>query len=66
LKQAPRAWYSRLEDYFAGEVFDKCSYEHTLFIKKEGGSFLVVSLYVDDLIFTGNNVMLCEKFKASM
>ena len=66
LKQAPRAWYSRLEDYFAGEGFDKCSYEHTLFIKKEGGSFLVVSLYVDDLIFTGNNVMLCEKFKASM
>jgi len=35
LKQALRAWYSRLEDYFAGEGFDKCNYEHTLFIKKE-------------------------------
>ena len=66
LKQAPRAWYSRLEDYFAGEGFEKCSYEHTLFMKKEGGRFLVVSLYVDDLIFTGNDLKLCAEFKASM
>ncbi|KAJ6992892.1 Retrovirus-related Pol polyprotein from transposon TNT 1-94 [Populus alba x Populus x berolinensis] len=66
LKQAPRAWYSRIEDYFNGEGFEKCSYEHTLFIKKEGGSFLVVSLYVDDLIFTGNDIKLCREFKASM
>ena len=66
MKQAPRAWYSRLEDYFAGEGFEKCSYEHTLFMKKEGGRFLVVSLYVDDLIFTGNDLKLCAEFKASM
>ena len=66
LKQAPRAWYSRLEDYFAGEGFEKCSYELTLFMKKKGGRFFVVSLYVDDLIFTGNDLKLCAEFKASM
>ena len=42
-------------------------YEHTLYIKTSSkGSFLVVSLYVDDLIFTGNNLDLLDEFKLSM
>jgi len=33
LKQAPRAWYSRIEAYFLQVGFQKCPYEHTLFVK---------------------------------
>lgn len=67
LKQAPKAWYSRIESYFMGEGFKKCSMEHTLFIKSEGGGkLLIVSLYVNDLIFTGNDIGMFEKFKQSM
>jgi len=33
LKQAPCAWYGRIEAYFMKEGFEKCDYEHTLFIK---------------------------------
>ena len=51
-KQAPRSWYSRIEAYFLKEGFSKFPYEHTLFVKVEGGKILVVSLYVDDLIYT--------------
>ena len=51
LKQAPRAWYSRIEAYFIKEGFERCSCDHTLFIKTgDGGKILIVSLYVDDLI----------------
>ncbi|GLU00272.1 hypothetical protein SLE2022_176510 [Rubroshorea leprosula] len=35
LKQAPRAWYSRIDAYFLKEGFQKCPYEHTLYIKFE-------------------------------
>jgi transposase InsO family protein len=67
LKQAPRAWYSRIETYFMEEGFTKCPYEHTLFIKTAGGGkILIVCLYVDDLIFTGNDHMLFAQFKNSM
>ena len=66
LKQAPRAWYSRIEAYFFKEGFFKCPYEHTLFVKVEGENMLVVSLYVDDLIYTGNDVDMFAKFKRSM
>ncbi|CAL9002860.1 unnamed protein product [Prunus brigantina] len=67
LKQAPRAWYSRIEAYFIKEGFTKCPYEHTLFIKTAGGGkILIVCLYVDDLIFTGNDEVMFEQFKKSM
>ena len=67
LKQAPRAWYSRIESYFATQNFKKYPYEHTLFIKTGGeGNILVVCLYVDDLIFTGNDASMFDEFKQSM
>ena len=68
LKQAPRAWYSKIEAYFLNEGFERCDYEHTLFVKTEEGGkrFLIVSLYVDDLIFTGNDACMFESFKSSM
>ena len=67
LKQAPRAWYSRIESYFMKEGFKKCHYEHTLFIKTgKGGKILIVCLYVDDLIFTGNDEIMFAEFKKSM
>jgi hypothetical protein len=59
LKQAPRAWYSRIKTYFLKEGFERCDFKHTLFFKaREGGKFLVVSLYVDDLIFTVKTCLL--------
>jgi len=67
LKQAPRAWYNKIEAYFVRNGFDRCLCEHTLFTKsKEGGKILIVSLYVDDLIYTGNDGSMCEEFKRFM
>ncbi|CAM8885291.1 unnamed protein product [Rhodiola kirilowii] len=67
LKQAPRAWYSKIEEYLLSNGFNKCSHEHTLFTKVNAeGDLLIVSIYVDDLIFTGNNPSLCDEFKSFM
>ena len=67
LKQAPRAWFSRIESYFLREGFRKCDSEQTFFIKTNKlGKRLIISLYVDDLIYTGDDeAMICE-FKDSM
>ncbi|XP_019179192.1 PREDICTED: uncharacterized protein LOC109174409 [Ipomoea nil] len=46
---------------------DKCPYEHTLFVMVgEGGKMLIVCLYVDDLVYTGNDSVMFEMFKKSM
>ncbi|CAL5385932.1 unnamed protein product [Camellia sinensis] len=67
LKQAPRAWNTRIDQYFHDNGFEKCPYEHALYLKKEAdGSMLLACLYVDDLIFTGNNPAMFKNFKRSM
>jgi hypothetical protein len=67
LKQAPRAWNSRIESYFLKEGFEKHPHEHTLFVRQmDGGKMLIVCLYVDDLIFTGNDAYMFSTFKHSM
>ena len=66
LKQAPRAWFSRIESYFKKEGFKKEDSEQTLFTKVEQGKYLIISLYVDDLIFTGDDERMISDFKSSM
>ncbi|PKI72950.1 hypothetical protein CRG98_006650 [Punica granatum] len=67
LKQAPRAWNSRIDAYFIREGFVKCPYEHSLYVKVNSGEdMLLVCLYVDDLIFTGNSSFMAREFKQSM
>ncbi|KAL5724118.1 hypothetical protein ACHQM5_007419 [Ranunculus cassubicifolius] len=67
LKQAPRAWYSRIDSYFSEVGFQKCPYEPTLFIKTSPDQkLLIVCLYVDDLIYTGNDATMIEDFRRSM
>lgn len=67
LRQAPRAWYSIIDFYFSKEGFKKCPYEHTLFTKVYNeNKVLIVSLYVDDLVYTGNDASLIESFWRSM
>jgi hypothetical protein len=67
LKQAPRAWNTKIDRYFQDNRFEKCPYEHTIYVKKEAdGNILFACLYVDDLIFTGNNPTMFEDFKKSM
>ena len=67
LKQALRAWNNRIDAYFQANDFIKCPYEHALYTnKEENRDFLLVFLYVDDLIFTENSLRMFQNFKDSM
>ncbi|RDY06898.1 hypothetical protein CR513_09053, partial [Mucuna pruriens] len=67
LKQAPRAWNSRIDKYFQDSGFVRFQHEYALYVKKiDNGDILLVCLYVDDLIFTGNNPNLFKDFKKVM
>lgn len=55
LKHALGVWYSIIDSYFMKEGFLKSPSEHTLYVKKDNNEmFLIVSLYVDGLLFIGN------------
>lgn len=67
LRQAPRAWFSRIESHFVKKGFQKCPNEQTLFIKRgTKDNILIVSIYVDDLIYAGNDKGMMIEFKQSM
>nr|KYP70091.1 Retrovirus-related Pol polyprotein from transposon TNT 1-94 [Cajanus cajan] len=65
-KQAPRAWNTRIDTYFKENRFEQCPHEHALYVKESGVNMLFVALYVDDLIFMGNNDEMVQEFKSTM
>ena len=66
LKQASRAWNERIDTYFKKNGYEQCPYEHAFYTKKKGEDVMFIALFVDDLIFMGNNVELIETFKEVM
>ncbi|KAL4011632.1 hypothetical protein IC575_028693 [Cucumis melo] len=66
LKQAPRAWYSKIDEHLLSLGFLKSLSESTLYVKHNGTNILIVSLYVDDLLVTGNNTDHIQNFKWEM
>ena len=65
LKQAPRAWYNHIDGYFMKNGFKKCPCEDTL-LQGDQDNFLMIFLYVDDLIFTGNSTSMHNEFKRNL
>ncbi|KAM2377502.1 hypothetical protein ACFX1X_044094 [Malus domestica] len=67
LKQAPRAWFDEIDSYFSKAGFKKSSSEATLYVKtSEASSIIIVSLYVDDIVYIGSYPKLLEEFKNDM
>eukprot|EP00253_Pinus_taeda_P006304 PITA_06304 len=55
LKQAPRAWYTRIDNYFTRLGFTKSEADANLYHIMVEGKQLIIVLYVDDLILTGDD-----------
>jgi Reverse transcriptase (RNA-dependent DNA polymerase) len=66
LKQAPRAWNTHIDSYFKENGFKQCPFEAVIYVKAHKDELLIVALYVDDLIFMGNNQSLINEFKKVM
>ena len=58
LKQPPRAWYTRIENYFIGLGFMKSEADANLYPIVVDGKLLIIVLYVDDLILTGDEQVI--------
>jgi hypothetical protein len=66
LKQAPHAWYHRLDTYIQDKGFKRGTVDRNLYIKTKGNDFLIMLVYVDDIIFDSNNTSLVKWFASSM
>jgi hypothetical protein len=62
LKQAPRAWYARLKIFLLEHGYVMGSVDNTLFTLNHDTNFLLVQIYVDDIIFGGSSHSLVSRF----
>jgi hypothetical protein len=62
LKQASRAWYARLKTFLLEHEYLMGSVDKTLFTLNHGTDFLLVQIYVDDIIFGGSSHTLVSRF----
>ena len=61
-KQAPRAWYKRLSLFLLKNGFKIGKVDTNLFILHEKNDFLIVQIYIDDIVFGATNQNLCKNF----
>ncbi|KAG7533197.1 Integrase catalytic core [Arabidopsis thaliana x Arabidopsis arenosa] len=55
LKQSPRAWYHKLSTTLLGRGFKRSEADHTLFTLPSQEGIVVILVYVDDIIISGND-----------
>ena len=58
LKQAPRAWYTWIDNYFTRLGFTKSEADANLYHIVGEGKILIIVLYVDYLILTGDEQLI--------
>ncbi|CAL2240436.1 unnamed protein product [Prunus armeniaca] len=66
LKQSPRAWYAKLSSVLQSIGFKRSNADSSLFVRTGAVGKLVVLIYVDDLIITGDNAEEISKLKQSL
>lgn len=63
LKQVSRTWYNIIDEFLSKLGFVKSLSESILYIKGDYYNFIVIFLYVDDLLVMGNNRELIQLFE---
>ncbi len=55
LKQTPRAWLDKIGQYLVTNGFQTSNANFSLYVKKTDHGIIVIVIYVDDLIITGDS-----------
>jgi hypothetical protein len=66
LKQTLRAWYARLKIFLLENEYVIGSVDKTIFTLNHDTDFLLIQIYVDDIIFGGSSHALVSRFQEMM
>ncbi|KAJ0920711.1 putative phosphoglycerate kinase [Helianthus annuus] len=64
LKQSPRQWYKRFDEYIVGSGFSRSPYDSCVYHREyDRGKFVYLLLYVDDMLITCESKSQIEETK---
>ncbi|KAL5762397.1 hypothetical protein ACOSP7_018661 [Xanthoceras sorbifolium] len=66
LKQAPRQWYKKFDSFMSSSGFTRCQADHCCYIKRFDNSFIILLLYVDDMLIAGSDMQEIMNLKREL
>ena len=67
LKQAPRQWYKKFQSVMGEQGYQKITSDHCVFVQKfSDDDFIILLLYIDDMLIVGKNPSRIDKLKKQL
>ncbi|RVX04508.1 Retrovirus-related Pol polyprotein from transposon TNT 1-94 [Vitis vinifera] len=66
LKQAPRQWYNKFDNFMHRIGFKRCEVDHCCYVKSFDNSYIILLLYVDDMLIAGSNIEKINNLKKQL
>ncbi|XP_059638821.1 retrovirus-related Pol polyprotein from transposon TNT 1-94 [Cornus florida] len=66
LKQAPRQWYKKFDGFMKRHGYNKCNADHCYYFKRFKSSFIILLLYVDNMLVAGSDFKEISKLKKQL
>ncbi|WVY90035.1 hypothetical protein V8G54_035549 [Vigna mungo] len=66
LKQSPRQWYRKFDDFLIKLNFKRCNYDDCVYTLNHGGETLYLLLYVDDILIASSDRGMIGETKARL
>ena len=66
LKQAPRQWYKKFDSFMSSHGFTRCQADHCCYFKKFDNNFIILLLYVDDMLVAGSDMQEIVNLKLKL
>ena len=66
LKQTPRQWYTKFDSFMHRIGFKRCEVDHCYYVKSFDNSYLILLLYVDDMLITGSSIEEINNLKKQL
>ena len=67
LKQAPRQWYLKFDKFMSEQGYTRCHSDHCVYLKRQNdGSYIILLLYVDDMLVAGSNIQEINVLKRKL
>jgi hypothetical protein len=66
LRQSPRQWYKKFDSFMVSQNYTS-EYDHCVYFKKlNNGIFIILVLYVDDMLLERKRITEINRLKAHM
>ena len=67
LKQAPRQWYKKFDSFMMSQEYKRTFADPCLYVRRfADDKFIIILLYVDDMLIVGQDADMIQKLKREL